>query len=173
MSTTTGQHFHEALGARIQLARKRAGVTQLQLAEKIGLTRASVANMEAGRQSVPVESLPLIADTVRADLTTLLRESAEEPWPISNAIACLKDVRDREAGPGGDPDRAETIRLAMDYAIETVRGINKMRAPQAPDPAAEARRAVRQFCRDLGDAFTSLGTAFDDIACGVIPDRDE
>jgi transcriptional regulator with XRE-family HTH domain len=170
MTTTAEQQFHETLGARIQAARKRARVTQDQLAKAIGLTRASVANMEAGRQSVPVQALPVIADVLHADLGTLLRESAQEPWPISNAIACLKEVRDREKG---DDERGETVRLSMEYAIATVRGINQIRAPQPPDPAAEADRAVRRFCRDLGDAFENLGRAFADIADGDIPDRGE
>ena len=96
---------------------------------------------------------------------------APEPWPIANAIAALEEACDRE-NPAEDPQRAETIRLAMDYAIEVVRGINQIREPQPPDPAGEARRAVRQFARAVGDAFRDLGAAFDDIADGRIPERD-
>ena len=91
-----------------------------------------------------------------------------EPWPIANAIACLKETRDRKSG---DPERDKTVELAMEYAIEVVKGINSMREPQPPDPAEEARRAVRQFARELGDAFRNLGEAFDDIADGRIPER--
>lgn len=87
----------------------------------------------------------------------------EAPWPITNAIACLKEVRDREQDGS---ERAETIRLAMDYAIETVRSINSLRPPQVPDPAEEARKAVRAFCRELGEAFRSLADGFDLIADG-------
>lgn len=87
----------------------------------------------------------------------------EMPWPISNAIACLKEVRDREQDGS---ERAETIRLAMEYAIETVKGINSLRPPQPPDPAREAQKAVRAFCRDLGEAFRSLADGFERIADG-------
>lgn len=97
-----------------------------------------------------------------------VRES--EPWPIANAIACLKEVRDREAG---DDERAETVRLSMEYAIEVVKGINSKREPQPPDPAEEARRAVRRFCGDLALAFEGLARGFESIADGEIPDRED
>ena len=54
MSTATEQQFNETLGARILAARKRARITQDQLASAIGLSRSSVANIEAGRQSLSV-----------------------------------------------------------------------------------------------------------------------
>ena len=92
----------------------------------------------------------------------------QEPWPIANAIACLEETRDRKSG---DLERDKTVELAMEYAIEVVKGINSLREPQPPDPAEEARRAVRQFARELGDAFRNLGDAFDDIADGRIPER--
>jgi hypothetical protein len=96
--------------------------------------------------------------------------TASEPWPIANAVACLKEVRDREAG---DDERAEAVRLSMEYAIEVVKGINSMREPQPPDPAEEARRAVRQFCGDLAMAFENLARGFEMIANGEIPDRED
>jgi hypothetical protein len=92
-----------------------------------------------------------------------------EPWPISNAIACLKEVRDRE---NDGSEHAETVRLAMDYAIEVVRSINKLREPQPPDPREEARKAVREFCRSLAGDFQNLGYALERIADGDIPDCD-
>jgi hypothetical protein len=93
-----------------------------------------------------------------------------EPWPIANAIACLKEVRDRESS---DDARGEAVRLSMEYAIEVVKGINSMREPQSPDPAQEAQRAVRKFCGDLAMAFEGLARGFEDIASGEIPDRED
>jgi hypothetical protein len=94
-----------------------------------------------------------------------------EPWPIANAIAALEEARDRESHTDVT-GRAETIRLAMNYAIEVVRGINQIREPQPPDPAEEARRAVRQFAREVGNALENFGRAMHDIADGCIPERD-
>ena len=46
--THPGINLRAAIGQRIRLAREAAGVTQLELAEAIGLTRTSIANIEAG-----------------------------------------------------------------------------------------------------------------------------
>lgn len=40
------------LGARVRFLRRSAGLRQSDLAEKVGLTRASIANIEAGRQAL-------------------------------------------------------------------------------------------------------------------------
>ncbi len=41
---------HVALGARVRLLRETLGLTQDDLAVRVGLTRASIANIEIGRQ---------------------------------------------------------------------------------------------------------------------------
>ncbi len=51
-----------ALGYRLQSLREEKGLTQGELAERIGLTRTSVTNMEAGRQNITVNLLYKIAD---------------------------------------------------------------------------------------------------------------
>jgi len=91
-----------------------------------------------------------------------------EPWPIANAIAALEDVRNRE---GGSSDREAAVRASMEYAIAVVRSINTLKEPQPPDPAEEARRAVQEFCQQLGIAFDGLAQAFYGIAAGEIPER--
>lgn len=96
-------------------------------------------------------------------------EREPEKWPIRNALACLRETRDREKG---DDERSRAVQLSMEYAIEVVKGINSLREPQPPDPAEEARRAVRTFCGELGDAFENFGRAMHDIADGHIPEGD-
>jgi len=49
------------IGRRIRDARVGAGLTQDELAGAVGLTRASIANVEAGRQVVDALRLALIA----------------------------------------------------------------------------------------------------------------
>lgn len=44
--------------------RKAACLTQAQLAEKIGVTRASIANWETGVSWPPVSLLPVMADVL-------------------------------------------------------------------------------------------------------------
>jgi transcriptional regulator with XRE-family HTH domain len=46
------EQIYKAFGAQVRKRREVLGLTQLQLSTRIGLTRESVANIEAGRQSV-------------------------------------------------------------------------------------------------------------------------
>jgi transcriptional regulator with XRE-family HTH domain len=46
---------HEALGQQIRALRRMRGVTQRALAQRVGLSRTSVTNIELGRQPVTVE----------------------------------------------------------------------------------------------------------------------
>ena len=41
---------HQALGSRIRLMRETLGLTQDELCKRVGLKRASIANIEIGRQ---------------------------------------------------------------------------------------------------------------------------
>ncbi|MEO3780888.1 helix-turn-helix transcriptional regulator [Micromonospora sp. B11E3] len=56
--------IYDELGQRVRNARTRAGVTQGQLAQRIGLTRSSVANLEAGRQKIMLHVLLGIAEAL-------------------------------------------------------------------------------------------------------------
>jgi transcriptional regulator with XRE-family HTH domain len=47
--------FDREVGLRLQRARKECGITQEELAKRIGLHRPSYANIESGRQRVPLD----------------------------------------------------------------------------------------------------------------------
>lgn len=62
--TVEPRDLYSLFGKRVADARDRAGYTQLQLAEKIGLSRASVANIEAGRQRIVLHQALEIAEAL-------------------------------------------------------------------------------------------------------------
>lgn len=66
--------FFKALGARIADLRKESDITQVQLAETMGVSQQTVASWEVGRRGVPVASLPLLARTLGASVETLIGE---------------------------------------------------------------------------------------------------
>lgn len=69
--------LHDALGRRI--AEARGAMTQQQLADKVEMSRASIANIERGQQSVSIFNLYAIAEALGiADPAELLpmREGA-------------------------------------------------------------------------------------------------
>ena len=49
------------IGTRMRHLREMRGWTQADLAQKLGLTRTSVVNIEAGRQRVMLHILPAMA----------------------------------------------------------------------------------------------------------------
>lgn len=55
----------------IHKRREALGITQAQLAERIGVARCSIANIEAGRQDFPVSRLPAVAAMLRIGLGDL------------------------------------------------------------------------------------------------------
>jgi transcriptional regulator with XRE-family HTH domain len=70
--------FYEALGSRIQEERKRRRMTQAQLGACLvpQSTRASIANIENGKQRVLVHTLVQLANTLESDVPRLLPTQA-------------------------------------------------------------------------------------------------
>jgi transcriptional regulator with XRE-family HTH domain len=68
--------FFKALGARIAALRKDSDITQVQLAQTLGVSQQTVASWEVGRRGVPVSNLPLLARTLGVSVETLIGEKA-------------------------------------------------------------------------------------------------
>jgi transcriptional regulator with XRE-family HTH domain len=66
--------FYRELGSRIRRAR-RGQLTQQELANRIGLSRAAVANIELGRQRVASHMLPRFAEALGLEPHDLLPET--------------------------------------------------------------------------------------------------
>jgi len=71
--------FFKQLGARIAALRKDQGMTQVQLAELLGLTQQMVASYEVGRRRVPVSLLAQIAETLTVSLEELIGKKDVQP----------------------------------------------------------------------------------------------
>ena len=63
----TPQQIYREVGRNIKLYRKSAFITQAQLAVEIGISRPSLANIEAGRQQLLVHHLYSIAGALDLD----------------------------------------------------------------------------------------------------------
>ena len=63
--------FHEELGRRIRAARDKK-LTQEGLAERVGLSRTAITNIERGRQRLLVNQLVDIARALEVDAARLL-----------------------------------------------------------------------------------------------------
>jgi transcriptional regulator with XRE-family HTH domain len=71
--------LYAAVGREIRTARDRATprLSQDKLATRLGISRASIVNIEAGRQHAPLNLLWKIAELLGVELTTLIPQRAE------------------------------------------------------------------------------------------------
>ena len=74
--TQDEKQFFRELGHRIAERRKAQGLTQVQLAETLGLTQQMIASYEVGRRRVPVSMLPALARALSVNVEALIDEKA-------------------------------------------------------------------------------------------------
>lgn len=70
--------FFVTLGARIAELRKTQGITQIQMAEALGVSQQTVNSYEVARRRVPVSALPILAKLFNISIDELLGET-EKP----------------------------------------------------------------------------------------------
>lgn len=73
------QGLYAAVGRKIRAARERSTprLSQDKLAKRLGISRASIVNIEAGRQHAPLDLLWKIAQILELELTMLIPQRAE------------------------------------------------------------------------------------------------
>lgn len=69
---TKDDAFFQALGARVAQARKQAGLTQVQLAERLGVAQQTLAHYEVGRARIAADLLPILGDILDVSIDELL-----------------------------------------------------------------------------------------------------
>jgi len=72
--STEERDFFIALGERITHLRKAHGITQVQLAEVLGVSQQTVQSYEVGRRRIQVAALPVVARTLSTSLEELFGE---------------------------------------------------------------------------------------------------
>src|SRR5471032_457980 len=66
--------FDRDVGVRLQRTRKERGITQEELAKRLGLPRPSYANIESGRQRVPLDVVWRAAVVLGVSIAALVPE---------------------------------------------------------------------------------------------------
>jgi transcriptional regulator with XRE-family HTH domain len=72
--TASDRGFYRALGQRVATARKASGITQVQLAEILGIAQQTLAHYELGRLRVAVALLPPLAKALGVTVEELIGE---------------------------------------------------------------------------------------------------
>ncbi len=69
--STEERDFFIELGARIAQLRKARGITQVQLAETLGVSQQTIQAYEVGRRRIQVSALPVVARILDVSLEEL------------------------------------------------------------------------------------------------------
>jgi transcriptional regulator with XRE-family HTH domain len=64
--------FFVQLGARVAELRKAQGITQIQMAEALGVSQQTINSYEVGRRRIPVSTLPILATLLAISIDELL-----------------------------------------------------------------------------------------------------
>lgn len=74
--STEERDFFIELGTRIAELRKTRGITQVQLAERLGVSQQTIQAYEVGRRRIQVSALPVVARILGSSLEELFGESS-------------------------------------------------------------------------------------------------
>lgn len=66
------ERLYELVGQKVERERRKAKLTQTQLAQCCGLARGSIANIESGNQRPTLHTLWSLADALGVDMRSLL-----------------------------------------------------------------------------------------------------
>ena len=103
------QRLYSKIGLRIRDLREKASLTQATLGKNVNLSRASIVNIEKGRQHPPVHVLWDIAEELDIEVSNLLPKKAE----ILNEVSV----------PELSPDVMKIIKKAVGDNPEALRAL--------------------------------------------------
>jgi transcriptional regulator with XRE-family HTH domain len=105
-----GELYRE-LGRKIREARERSGqkLSQEKLAKRLEISRASIVNIEAGRQHAPLHLLWQIAEVLGTDLTLLIPRREELLQPVTPVQLDKNMVKQIQEAANGNPDTVKVL----------------------------------------------------------------
>lgn len=103
----THEDLYKAIGARIRRTRERGGkkMSQAALAAQLGISRASVVNIEAGRQHAPLGLLWDMAAILNTELAQLIPHRSELlPTPEGAILSATmrKQIKEKAGGDSAE-----------------------------------------------------------------------
>lgn len=78
----SSEHLYRAIGKLVRGERLKLGLTQDELAHRVGLTRTSINNIEHGRQKIQVHTLYTLADMLFVPVSTLLPRGGSQELEV-------------------------------------------------------------------------------------------
>ncbi len=92
------KNFYKLLGLRVRAERKKLGLTQEELAEKVGITGNFIGHIERGNKKASLDTLIKLADALEILIGNLFTEVKYEPKKEDLLLKKLvSTVRDKES----------------------------------------------------------------------------
>ena len=108
--------MHDTLGTRIREARQRYGMSQAELARRIGISAVAMNQMELGETDPRASRITAIAETLHVSTDSLLvGRQGEGTTPTS---ASRGADRDEAGAPPPQPQKRQRTRHTKAYASE-------------------------------------------------------
>lgn len=83
------------IGSKLKTLRKGRGLTQLQLSEKVGLSRCSISNYECSRRSPHIHELRMLASFFGVSIDFFGIETKDESFELlsrAKSVLCNKEI---------------------------------------------------------------------------------
>lgn len=78
--------LYTRIGDHLKTAREQRGVSQHNLADAIGVTRSSVANIESGRQRIQIHTLIAACQALNLDPADIVSQALEGADPLASSL---------------------------------------------------------------------------------------
>ena len=134
---TDFDEVYRVLGRKVRQMREVQRMSQDSLAQHLGISRASMVNIEAGRQRAPLHLLWQIAEVLHSKLIDMI------PTPEDVAVRPNQGLLDREVidqieeVADGDP---ATVKLLTGFITKTVRAVQTQETEGKTHGKAKSRR---------------------------------
>lgn len=96
MRENNKREFYLELGFAIYEARRKKDFSQEMLAQKVGLSRASIVNIEKGRQNPPLHLLWMIAKELDTDVATLIPDFSLDENELKPSLQQIIRKKEKE-----------------------------------------------------------------------------
>ena len=116
---TDFDEIYRGVGRKIRQTRENQRLSQDSLAQRLGISRTSMVNIEAGRQRAPLHVLWQIAELLETKLILLIPGPEELLAPQNQAVLDKEMMKQIEEVANGDP---ATIKILTGFVTKKLKG---------------------------------------------------
>ena len=116
---TDFDEIYREVGRKIRQTRENQHLSQDSLAKRLGISRTSMVNIEAGRQRTPLHVLWQIAELLETKLTLLIPTPEELLAPQNQTVLDREMMKQIEEVANGD---LATIKALTGFVTKKLRG---------------------------------------------------